>query len=588
MHRFRLFSSLVGLSFSFGIAACGDDGGVPGGPDASPGVDAPAPTVDAAPGDDGSNPPVDAAPGDDGSVPPDAAPPPPTGGVVINEVVLFPLQDWSKSAGTGAPFDGTPGTGGISSRDQYIELLNTGTTPVSLVGWRIEITDSSDGAEATPLAADPETGIALTFSPGSTSAALLPGGFAVLGNPNGTVSLDALIVLKDNRGVIIDDVEIGDENENDGSDGAPAAGQNAFARGGFEEAVGRPAGQADTDNDRADFDKVYASPLGPNVAPPQQPETTAPTVAAPQGAGDWPVNQFVRAVFNERLAAANLVNGDVTLTVNGSARSLNRLTFSEGDKVLVAETDGVLPFGATVTLTLRTTITDYNGNALASQQQLSFTTEAAPANNGNVILNELCIDAQQDWDHSSGGGSPFGQTPGPGPGSLSSSDEWVELLVSANATSVDLTGYTLEVFNGPNIDGPAVQVTELDDTKVSDGELRFFGGGSLNAVPASARVVVGDPTGSISNDTYIVLRDADGNVVDEVEVGGNTPATDRGGDGTGAAGAGAPDAGLNGNATGLADETVSRRRDANGAIDTGSDTGDWVHQAATLGQPNPT
>jgi len=585
MHRFRLFSTLVGLSLSFGIAACGDDGGgVPGGPDASPGVDA-RPAVDAAPGDDGSNPGIDAAPGTDGSVPPDA-PPPATTAVVINEVVLSPQHDWGKSSGPGLAFDGTPGTGTVSSTDQYIEILNTGTTAVSLVGWRVEITDSSDGPEGTPLAENMEAGIALTFSPGSNSASLQPGGFAVLGNPIGTIGLDAFIVLKDNRNVVIDDVEIGDDDENDMADGAPAAGQNAFARGAFEESVARPVGQADSGNDRNDFDKLFATPLGPNVAPVTLPETTPPTAAAPADANSWPVTQFVRAVFNERLAAANLITSDVILTVNGSARPLNRLTFAEGDKVLIAETNGVLPFGATVSLTLRTSISDYNGNPLAAQQLIAFTTEAAPANNGNVTINELCIDAQQDWDHSSGGGSPFGQTPGPGPGSISSSDEWVELLISPNAASVDLTDYTLEVFNGPNISGPAVQVTEFTDRKVSDGELRFFGGGQLNGVPANARVVVGNPTGSISNDVYIVLRDSAGNVVDEVEVGGTNAGTDRGGDGFDAAGAGAPDAGLNGNSTGPADETVARRRDANGAIDTGSDTGDWVHAAATLGQPN--
>jgi hypothetical protein len=582
MHRFRLFSSLVGFSLSFGIAACGDDGGgVPGAPDASPRVDA-RPAVDAAPGDDGSNPAIDAAPGTDGSVPPDA-PPPSTTAVVINEVVLSPQHDWSKSSGTGLAFDGTPGTGSVSSADQFIEILNTGTTPVSLVGWRIEITDSSDGPEGTPLAADEEAGIALTFSVGSNSASLQPGGFAVLGNPIGTVGLDALVVLKDNRGVIVDDVEVGDDDENDGNDGAPAASQNGFARGAFEESVARPAGQADTGNDRNDFEKLFATPLGPNVPPVTLPETTPPTVAAPADANTWPVNQFVRAVFNERLAAANLITGDVALTVNGTTRAVSRLTFAEGDKVLLAETDGVLPFGAAVTLTLRTSITDYNGNNLAAQQQISFTTEAAPANNGSVIFNELCIDAVQDWDHSSGGGSPFGQTPGPGPGSVSSSDEWIELLVSPSAASINFTDFTIEVFNGPNIAGPALQITEFDDAKVQDGELRFFGGGALDSVPANARVVVGNPTGSINNDAYIVLRDAEGNILDEVEIGGNGASTDRGGDG---AQNGAPEAGLNGNSSGPADETVSRRRDVNGAIDTGDDAGDWVHAAATLGQPN--
>jgi hypothetical protein len=585
MHRFRLFSSLVGLSFSFGIAACGDDGGTPPPtPDAASNVDAAVPGNDGGgPGDDGGTPPVDAAPGTDGSVPPDAAPVPTTA-VVINEVVLSPQQDWGGTSGGNIPFDSTPATGSVSSSDQYIEIMNAGTTPVSLIGWRIEVTDSSAGPEATPLSPNMEAGIVLAFSPGSTQAALAPGGFAVLGNPNGTLGLDALIELKDNNNRLIDDVEIGDDEEGDGDgDGAPAAGQNGFARGSFEESVSRPEGLPDSGDDRADFEKLFATPLAPNRPPPQLPEQTPPTASTPQGANDWPVTQFVRATFSERIAAAALVAGDVQITVNGNTRGVERLTFADGDKTLIAETTGVLPFGANVVLTLRTSITDYNGNPLAAQQTISFTTEAAPANPGNVILNELCIDAQQDWDHTAGAGAPFSQTPGTG--DVNSSDEWIELLVSPTAGTVNLEGYTLEVFNGPNIEGPALLVTDLDDSKVDDGELRFFGGGTLDAVPASARVVIGNPSGSMNNDVYIVLRDAEGNIVDEVEVGGNTGTTERGGDG---ANNGAPEAGLNGNSSGMADETVTRRRDANGAIDTGNDAGDWVHQSATLGQPNPT
>jgi hypothetical protein len=593
MHRFR-WLSLLGLSCTFGLAACGDDNGnIPTPPDAAIGPDAPQ-AVDAAPGD------IDAAPGtpDDGGVPPtdgapppDAAPPAATG-VVINEVVLLAQQDWGKSSGVGEPFDGAPGVGTVSSRDQFIEIYNAGTTAVSLVNWRIDVIDSSDGTiDSTPLGDDIEEGTVLTFSPGSTQAALLAGGYAVLGNPSGTIATDAWIVLRDNRSTIIDDVEIGDDRETDGDDGAPGSGQNGFSRGVFEESVGRPVGQADTNNDRLDFEKLFATPLLPNNQPQPSPsDTTAPRANAPGSTTNWPVTQFVRIEFSERLAAASIDPADLELRVNGVVRGIQRTSFANNDSVVIAETVGVLPFNATVSVTALTSVTDFAGNALAANATFTFQTEAAPASSTAVILNEICTDAQQDWNHSSGGpGAPFTNTPGTDPTSLSSSDEWIELLVSPSLTqNIDLTGYTIEVFNGPNNDTTPVQITELTDSKVLLNEIQFFSSAAatLASVPKGAFVVVGNPTGSMNNDVYVVLRDSTGLILDEVEIGGNAVTTDRGGDGIDGAGAGAPEAGGNGNASSVDNETVFRTRNAGGAVDTGDDAADWNQGVATIGQPN--
>ena len=595
MHRFRWLSLLV-VSFTLGtlgIAGCGDDGGgvPPSPPDAATSPDAPdTPDIDAAPGD------IDAAPGDIDAAPggPDAGPqpdaaPPVLSGIVISEVVLAAQQDWGKSAGVGLPFDGIPGTGTVSSRDQFIEIQNTGTVDVSLAGWSIAVIDTSDGAETiTPLANDAEEGVVLSLGGGSVGNILEPGDFAVIGNPIGTVGNDALILLRDQRSVVVDKVEVGvDDFEDDGDDGAPAVDQNAFALGEFDEAVARPAGQADTNNDRNDFEKMFATPLGPNVPPPASPtDTTAPRASAPtQGVNTWPINQPVRVVFSERLRASALTPADLELRVGGAVRPIERLSFLTSDSVILAETTGVLPFNTTVTLTARGSIIDYAGNPLGTDATFTFTTEAAPANNPSVLINEVCTDPQQDWNHSSDSGTPFTITPGANATSRTSSDEWIELLVSSSGSSIDMTGYTIEVFNGPNIDAAAVQVTVLNAAKVTARELQLSGG-ALTSVPAGTRVVVGNPTGSMENDIYLVLRDNNGVVLDEVEIGGNTAALDRGGDGTSGAGAGAPDVGLNGNATGAADETITRRRDASGAVDTGSDEGDWVQAAATILQIN--
>jgi hypothetical protein len=591
MHRFRWLSILgVTCTFgTFGIAACGDDGGgvPPTPPDAAGDSDAPA-APDAAPGGIDAAPPgtIDAGDGPDAGPRPDAAPPV-LGGIVISEAVLFPQQDWSKTSGVGLPFDGIAGTGGVSSRDQYIEIQNTGTTPVSLSGWSIAVIDSSDGAEdITPLANDTEEGVTLSLGGGSIGNILDPGDFAIIGNPIGTIANDAYILLRDNRSTVVDDVEIGvDDFEDDGDDGAPATDQNGFSRGEFEESVARPAGVADTNNDRADFEKMFATPLGPNVPPPaSQTDTAAPRASAPQGTGAWPVNQPVRVVFNERLRAAVLTAADLELRVGGVVRPIQRLSFANSDATVVAETVGVLPFNTSVTVTARGSIVDYAGNALGADATFTFTTEAAPANNASVIFNEVCTDPQQDWNHSSDNGTPFTITPGGTATSRSSSDEWIELVVPGGQ-SVDLTGYTVEMFNGPNNEAAALQVTVLNDAKVTARELQFSSG-TLTSVPSGGSVVVGNPTGSMENDLYLVLRDGNGIILDEVEIGGSTAGTDRGGDGTAGAGVGAPDVGINGNASGPADETITRLRDVNGPVDTGNDAGDWVQTAATILQAN--
>lgn len=581
MHRFRWFS-ILGVSCTLGIAGCGDDsGGVPNPVDASPPADAPQ-TPDAQP--------PDAPPPTPDSGPrPDAAPPV-VGGIIISEVVLFPQQDWGHSGGVGEEFDGSPGSGNVSSTDQYIEIQNTGNVPVSLSGWSIAVIDSSDGEEQiTLLETDDDEGVVLSLGGTSTNNTLNPGDFALLGNPLGTISTDAFIMLRNNNSVIVDSVEIGVENfEGDGpDDGAPAPGQNGFSHGLFDEAIARPDGSEDTNDDR-DFEKMYATPLAPNVNPTPPNETTAPTADEPAGANNWRVNQPVRAAFNEQLNAADVTPSMLTLRVNGVERPVRRVSFANNDSHILAETDGVLPFGAAVTLTVDGSITDYAGNALGADVTLNFTTEAAPPNNALVIINEVCTDAQQDWDDSSlpaNMRTPFSINPGPNPMSRSSADEWIELQVSATE-SVNMTDFTIEVFNGPNIEDASLQVTTLTQTKANRGEIQFSSG-TLQNVPAGARVVVGNPSGSMNNDIYLVLRNKDGVILDEVEIGGLTAQTDRGGDGTEGAGAGAPDEKVNGNASGIGDETIIRRRDANGPIDTGNDVDDWVQGMATILGQNP-
>ncbi len=560
---------------TFAVAACGgDDGGstpLPGTPDASV-IDGGGGMIDAMPTDM-----IDAAPRPDAAI---------VKGVVISEVVTSPLNDWSVSGSDNEDaqdFDGSRGNGAVSSRDQFIEIHNRSGTVVNLLGWRLEVIDSSSGTpELTPIAPSNEEGTVVTFSAGSILSAVQPDGFVVVGNPAGTVGPDAYIVLKDSAGQVIDDVEIGiNDREGDGDeDGAPGPNQNGYANGSFEESIARPAGSEDTDNDRNDFTKLYATPLAPNVAPAKDSgDTTAPIATLPDApdTDSWPVTSFVRVDFGEQLDASVIGSSDITLSVDGNSRPVQRFAFEAFDSVVVLETRGVLPFGADVSVDISTNVTDYAGNSV-SAASLSFRTEDPAPNGPTVLINEVCVQAQQDWNHSSDSGEGFARVPGTDATDVSSSDEWIELLINADAAEViDLTGYTLELFNGPQDGEPAVFITEIDD----HSEVVPYGLGTFpNALNGGTLIVVGNPRGSMNDDVYIALRDADGNIVDEVEIGGNDAESDVGGDGIEN---GAPGVGLNGDGNDdLSAETVSRIADT----DTGDDLNDWVPAAASLGVAN--
>ncbi len=181
------------------------------------------------------------------------------GGLVINEVVVDPQQDWDDSSGgNGIPFDDNPGTSeeGIGSEDEWIEIYNGSDSPVNLTGYRLLMIDGSDATETIGDGAD---GVEV-YSPGSGGGLLQPDDFLVIGNPAGTMNLAVFIQLIDNNGSIVDQVEIGEDPAGDGQgDCAPAPGQNGDATGIYDESVARCPNGMDTDNDPNDFAKGPAT-----------------------------------------------------------------------------------------------------------------------------------------------------------------------------------------------------------------------------------------------------------------------------------------------------------------------------------------
>ena len=155
------------------------------------------------------------------------------------------------------PFDEVPGTGTITETDEWVELFNTSAQAIDLTGWSIEFVN---GTNATLSFSAPGTAV-LRFSASGAAANFQPGEYLVIGNPPGASNNDIFVVLKDETGVIVDKVEIGDDFENDGNgDGAPDGGaSDGNATGIDDEAVARQPNAIDTDDDVTDFAKGPAT-----------------------------------------------------------------------------------------------------------------------------------------------------------------------------------------------------------------------------------------------------------------------------------------------------------------------------------------
>ncbi|MBI4209465.1 MAG: Ig-like domain-containing protein [Deltaproteobacteria bacterium] len=181
--------------------------------------------------------------------------------------------------------------------------------------------------------------------------------------------------------------------------------------------------------------------------------------------------------------------------------------------------------------------------------------EPQPELAGYVVINEMVVDPQQDWGDSSGGdGVSFNNTPGTG--SITGSDEWIELF-NASLEPVDLTGWSIHMLDGTD---------EVDILGEGSGTERFSGvGSSIAHFESQSYLVIGNPTGDNLNKITIELRNNLGELVDTVRVGveGGLP--------------------QDGDASSVEDEAIARRIDG---VDTDSEAADFVRQRATPGFPN--
>jgi len=174
-------------------------------------------------------------------------------------VVTDPQTDWSSNA-----FDGVPGGGAVSQVDEFVELYIK-TAGLNLSGWTIALNDGSPSSG--DLTSAGAFQVARYVGAGHFQATAA-GAYLVLGNPQGSSSMsnNLVIVLSDNHGAIIDQVELGN--------GAAPSGS---ATGPDDEAVARVPNGVDTGDDAADFLQQAATPGTANLPglPPPGPTATS-------------------------------------------------------------------------------------------------------------------------------------------------------------------------------------------------------------------------------------------------------------------------------------------------------------------------
>lgn len=165
--------------------------------------------------------------------------------LLITEVVTDPQADHSENiGGNGVAFDQVPGTGTISSVDEFVEIHNPGLLPIDLAGYSLVFTDTTPSRY---LFGSGARGVVLRFSAGSEPGALLPGGYLLLGNPPGALNNALEILLAGPDGSIADFVAL---------DG------NASSR--LDEAVARQWNGRYLDS----FSRAPITPLAPSPALP--------------------------------------------------------------------------------------------------------------------------------------------------------------------------------------------------------------------------------------------------------------------------------------------------------------------------------
>lgn len=126
---------------------------------------------------------------------------------------------------------------------------------------------------------------------------------------------------------------------------------------------------------------------------------------------------------------------------------------------------------------------------------------------GKIVITEVVTDPQQDHNESSGGNGVLFDF-FPGNGSVTTSDEYIEIY-NGTEESVDLSGWSLNMVDDNT------QKQTLDD---SGWHHSFSKDGSLDSFQPGEVLVLGNPNGSLNNTVLIELADANGEIIDSIDI----------------------------------------------------------------------
>ncbi|MEK7809083.1 MAG: lamin tail domain-containing protein, partial [Chloroflexota bacterium] len=412
-------------------------------------------------------------------------------------------------------------TGASVATDEFVELYNPTNSDINLNGWRLsKKTASITNTVTNLLTTFPSTNIAahgfLLIAHSSYTGTVVSD---LTYSTTSSIANDNTVILYSDAGfTIVDKVGFGSAGDFEGTSVAnPSAGSSVERKPGASNPTG--GNGTDTDDNANDFAQRTTS----------EPQNSSSTIEP--------------SLSTSTNTSTSTHTRTPTLTNTSTVSPTHTRTSTPTSTSTATHT-------LTITNTPTRTLTPTNTSTTAPQV---------------VVINEVVTDPQQDWNDSSGGdGVSFNATVGSG--SITDTDEWLELY-NAGSTAIDLTSSTGWVLTITDSSTDTLNFLSSTSTAI----FVFSNGGSLNNFQAGEYLVIGNPPGTMNNDVYLVLKNSSGTTVDDVELGNVS--------GVGTSSDGASD----GNATSINDEAVAR---VPNATDTNNHVNDFQKQKNTIGATN--
>jgi predicted extracellular nuclease len=268
------------------------------------------------------------------------------------------------------------------------------------------------------------------------------------------------------------------------------------------------------------------------------------------GYGVVVINYKSNGLQNDKDGIALVDNANTVvqfLSYNGSFTARGDAADGKTSSDIDVSEDASTPIAHSLQLTgTGTNYEDFTWNTAIVNTFGSLNTgQALPSNPGDMLINEIITDPQQDWDTHNFTGKI-------GTGIISNVDEWVELYIAI--AGLNLFDWIIELNDGSDISG---DLTNQGAFQVSN--YIALNGGNFTSTAKGDYLVLGnvDGAGQMSDNITIVLKDPFATVIDQVQIDGD--------------------------ATGVADEATARIPNA---TDNNDDNKDFNKITATIGRSN--